>query len=181
MATKTLQEAILYFSDETRCVEFLAKQRWPDGPRCLFCGSDQVAYVASRKVWQCKACRKQTSVKKGTIYEDSPIALSKWLPATWLIASAKNGISSYEIMRALDVTQKTAWFMLQRIRLAMQDDGNGAFGGTVEVDETFIGGKARFMHADKRKTRITGGGAIGKVAVMGLLERHLPRTSCLYT
>lgn len=165
MATKTLHEAILYFANEITCIEFLAKIRWPDGARCPRCDSENVSWVESRKVWQCKACRKQSSVKAGTIYEDSPIPLSKWLPATWLIASAKSGISSYEIARALGVTQKTAWFMLQRIRLAMQDDG-GMFGGQVEADETYIGGAARFMHKSRREKMIKGRGTIGKIAVM---------------
>jgi hypothetical protein len=113
-------------------------------------------------------------VKVGTIFEDSPIGLDKWLGAIWMIANAKNGVSSYEMHRALGVTQKTAWFMLHRIRLAMQSDDFGHMNGEVEVDETFIGGKARFMHAAVRRRRITGTGKSGKAVVMGLLERHGP-------
>lgn len=174
MPTKTLQQAILYFSDEDVCIEFLAKMRWPDGPRCPRCNSTKVSWLANVRRWQCKTCRKQSSVKVGTIFEESPIPLSTWLPAMWLLASNKNGISSYELMRGFGVTQKTAWFMLQRLRLAMQDDGQGMFSGKVEVDETFIGGKARFMHPHKRAEKITGTGGMGKAAVMGLLERHGP-------
>ncbi len=174
MATKTLQEAILYFSDETACIEFLAKARWPDGAHCPRCDSQNVSWVGSRRVWQCKDCRKQSSVKVGTIFEDSPIPLTTWLPAMWLIASNKNGISSYEVMRAFGVTQKTAWFMLHRIRYAMQDGAQGMFSGGVEVDETYIGGKARFMHKHKRAEKIKGTGGTGKAAVQGLLERHGP-------
>lgn len=141
---------------------------------CPRCESAALYYDATRRVWQCKAKhpRRQFTVKVGTIFEDSPIGLDKWLAATWLITNAKNGTSSYEIARGLGVTQKTAWFMLQRIRLAMQDDGDGMFGGKVEVDETFIGGKARFMHRSKRAEKIKGTGGLGKVAVMGLLARH---------
>src|SRR5215216_4614476 len=119
MPPKTLQDAILYFSDEARCVEYVAALRWPDGVVCPRCGADTVTWMARPLRWQCRGCRKQFSAKVGTIMEDSPIPLSKWLPAIWLIASAKNGISSYELGRSLGVTQKSAWFMLQRIRLAM--------------------------------------------------------------
>ncbi len=174
MPTKTMQQAILYFSDEAACIKFVAKLRWPDGAKCLDCRSDKVSWMQSCKRWQCKNCRKQFSVKNGTIFEESPIPLSKWLPAIWLIASAKNGISSYKVGKALGVTQKTAWFMLHRIRFAMQHDGQGMFPGKVEADETFIGGKARFMHKDKREQVIKGTGGLGKTAVMGLLERHGP-------
>lgn len=134
--------------------------------------------MATRRLWQCrqKHEKRQFTVKVGTIFEDSPLSIDKWLSAVWMIANDKNGVSSYEISRALGVTQKTAWFMLHRIRLAMQDDnGGGRLAGEVEVDETYIGGKARFMHADKRRAKIKGtGGLSGKVAVQGLLERHGP-------
>jgi transposase-like protein len=170
---KTLQQAVIYFSNLDNCLSYLAARRWPDGVTCPTCGRDDVSYLAKQKKWQCKSAHKQRqfSAKVGTIFEDSPLGLDKWLTAVWLITNAKNGISSYEVHRAIGVTQKTAWFMLQRIRLAMQ---SGSFlkkmNGHVEVDETFIGGLARNMHATKRKHLGTGGA--GKVAVMGLLERH---------
>jgi transposase-like protein len=173
---KTLQEAIQKFSDEIKCIKYFSAIRWPNGVKCVSCGDENVTFVSTRKIWSCKACRKQFSIKIGTIFEDSPIPLTKWFPAVWLIVSAKNGISSYEIHRALGVTQKTAWFMLHRIRLAMQ---NGSFmklggkGGAVEVDETYIGGKARNMHFERKLRMIDGGrGTVGKVAVIGLLQRH---------
>ncbi|HUY09568.1 MAG TPA: IS1595 family transposase, partial [Candidatus Dormibacteraeota bacterium] len=147
---------------------------WPDGKvTCPTCGSQEVHFIASRRVWRCKVKhpRQQFSVKVGTIFEDSPIGFDKWLPAIWLITSAKNGISSYELHRSLGVGQKTAWFMLHRIRLAMQTNTFEKMGGKVEVDETFIGGKARFMHQSDRARKITGTGGSGKAAVMGLLER----------
>jgi transposase-like protein len=131
-----------------------------------------VTFMASRRVWQCKGCRKQFSAKVGTIFEDSALPLSKWMPAIWMIANCKNGISSYELARDLGITQKSAWHMLHRIRLAMQTESFGKFGGSVEADETFVGGAARFMSKSKRERVITGGGSVGKIAVMGLLERH---------
>jgi ISXO2-like transposase domain/Transposase zinc-ribbon domain len=175
----TLQEAILYFADADNCLKYLAARRWKDGaPICPTCGSDKVSFVASRRLWQCKTRhpKAQFSIKVGTIFEDSAIGLDKWLTAMWMVANCKNGISSYEIHRALGITQKTAWFMLQRIRLAMQDDKGGKLGGSgngVEVDETYIGGKARNMHKD-RKARMLGGrggGMKGKTGVQGMLER----------
>jgi len=147
--------------------------RWPDGTvKCPTCGSDKVTFMASRRLWQCKARhpKRQFSVKVGTIFEDSPIGLDKWFAVIWMLANDKNGISSYEVARSVGVTQKTAWFMLDRIRLAMQTGTFEKMSGHVEVDETFIGGKARFMHESKKKHVGTGGA--GKVAVMGLLERH---------
>ena len=174
---KTLQEAILYFSNPDNCVAYLMARRWPRGVTCPTCGSEKVKYNASRRIWQCGSHhpKRQFSIKVGTIYEDSAIGLDKWLAATWMLTNCKNGISSYEIARALGVTQKTAWFMLHRIRLALQDDffGSkfGGDGGEVEVDETFIGGKARNMHLSKRQRRITGTGGKDKTAVMGILER----------
>lgn len=174
MPPRTLQQAVLHFSDESTCVEFVARMRWPNGVSCPRCDSTNVTRLATRFLWQCKKCRRQFSVKVGTIFEDSPIPLAKWLPAVWLIASAKNGISSYEISRALDVTQKSAWFMLHRVRLAMQEGTFNRLSGQVEVDETFIGGKARFMHKNRRSKKIKGTGGMGKAAVMGLLERHGP-------
>lgn len=172
---KTLQEAIVYFADEDNCMNYLRVRRWPDGVVvCPTCGRDDVSYLAKQKKWQCKSRhqKRQFSIKVGTIFEGSPIGLDKWLCAVWMLTNCKNGVSSYEIGRAIGVTQKTAWFMLQRIRLAMQDeDGGGTLGGEVEVDETFIGGLARNMHKDKRAQRITGTGGKDKTIVFGLMER----------
>lgn len=174
---KTLQAAIQYFSDEMRCITFLANIRWPDGkPTCPNCSDkDSTYFLVNQKRWKCRSCKNQFSVKAGTIFEDSPISLSKWFTASWLICGAKNGISSCELARAIGVTQKTAWFMNHRIRLSMSQGSFEKMGGngeTVEVDETYIGGKARNMHADRRKKTITGRGGMGKQAVFGLLERH---------
>ena len=176
-APKTLLEAVRYFADPDVCVAYMAKARWGslDAVACPTCDSTKVHYLESRRLWQCntKHPRRQFSVKVGTIFEDSALGLDKWLPAVWLITNAKKGISSYEVSRALDSTQKSAWFMLHRIRLAMQIPPD-TFSGEVEADETFIGGKARFMHKGKRAARIKGTGGMGKSAVMGLLERHGP-------
>lgn len=171
---KTLMEAIRYFADLDVATEYVARLRWPDGPVCPRCGlvDEKHYYLKTRRVWKCRDCKKQFSVKVGTIFEDSPIGLDKWLAAIWMIANCKNGVSSYEIHRAIGVTQKTAWFMMHRIRLAMQTGTFEKLSGEVEADETFIGGKARNMHKDRRKEKVTGRGASGKVAVMGLLERH---------
>jgi transposase-like protein len=169
---KTLQAAILYFSDKETCTTFMAQLRWPEGVTCPNCEGKAVSYLSTRFMWKCKACKKQFSVKVGTIMEDSPIGLDKWLAAIWLIANAKNGVSSYEIHRALGVTQKSAWFMLHRIRLAMQTGTFEKMSGTVEVDETFIGGLSRNMHRDARERKITGPGGCGKAIVFGLLECH---------
>ena len=173
---KTLIEAIRYFSDPDVCLDFVVGLRWPNGVACPACGSVDVRFISTRCLWECKEkhARKQFSVKVGTIFEGSPIGLGKWLATIWMIANAKNGVSSYEIARSIGVTQKTGWFMLQRIRLAMQSGSLDKMGGEVEVDETFIGGKARNMHRDKRAEKITGRGGVGKAAVMGLLERHGP-------
>jgi transposase-like protein len=174
-APKTLQEAIIHYADLEVCQQELAAARWPNGVECPTCGRKDVAYLANQKRWQCKGKhpRKQFSAKVGTIFEDSPISLSKWFTAMWLISSAKNGISSYELARSIGVTQKTAWFILHRIRLAMQTRSFRAMSGEVEIDETYIGGAARFMHKDKRaKVKAKGSTWMGKIAVMGLLERH---------
>ena len=170
----TLQEAIQLYADPDVCQATLAEARWPDGVTCPRCGSDLVSYLKNQCRWQChtKHPRRQFSVKVGTIFEDSPIGLDKWFAVIWLIGSAKNGISSYEIGKAIGVTQKTAWFMLHRIRLSMQTGTFEKMSGEVEADETFIGGKARNMHNSKRTRAIKGRGPMGKVAVMGLLERH---------
>ena len=172
---ETLHDAIKCFADEDRALDFMKSIRWPDGVvKCPRCGSENVSFLSTRRIWKCKAAheKQQFSVKVGTVHEDSPIRLDIWLSAFWLIANAKNGISSYELHRSIGVTQKTAWFMLHRIRLAMQNGSVEQFSGRVEADETFIGGKARNMHADKRGR--VGTGAVGKVAVMGLLERNSP-------
>jgi transposase-like protein len=171
-APTSLVSAVRYFSDPDVSLAFLAGLRWPDGVTCPVCGSDQNSFLKTRRIWKCKGCQKQFSVKLGTIFEDSPIGLDKWLPAIWLLVNAKNGISSYELHRALGVTQKTAWFMLHRIRLAMQSKTFNKFKGDVEVDESFIGGLARFMHKGARKTANQRAPVPSKTAVMGLLERH---------
>jgi len=171
---KTLQQAIKFFSDDLTCIKFIASRRWADGKAiCPRCQSDNNTFMESRKVWQCKnkECKKQFSVKVGTIFEDSPIGLDKWLTAVWLIVGAKNGISSYEIHRAIGITQKSAWFMMHRIRVAMATGSFEKLSGNVEVDETYIGGKAKSMHKHKREAIIKGRGSVGKTAVMGLLER----------
>ena len=148
----TLLEAVRHFSDETVCRDFLADLRWPDGVRCIACHSDRVGFLATRSVWKCRACNKQFSVKKGTIFEDSPIPLSKWLPAIWLYSAGKKGRSSHQLAKDLGVTQKTAWFMSHRIRLAMEADSfNEPFDGEVEADETIMGGHDRNKHAHLRR------------------------------
>ncbi|CAN5410524.1 IS1595 family transposase [soil metagenome] len=169
---QTLQETIKYFSDPDTCATFMAQLRWPDGVTCPNCEGKAVSYLSTRRLWKCKACKKQFSVKQGTVMEDSPISLDKWLAAIWMIANAKNGISSCEISRALDITQKSAWFLLHRIRLAMQEGTFEKMSGTVEADETFIGGLSKNMHKREREARITGTGGKDKAIVMGLLERH---------
>lgn len=174
---KTLQEAIVYFADPDNALNFMITLRWPNSPiTCPRCESDRNTFISTRRTWQCKSCKKMFTVKLGTIMEDSPISLDKWLAAIWMICAAKNGISSYEIHRGLGITQKSAWFLMHRIRLAMQTGTFNKLGGpgeTVEADETFIGGAARFMHKNKRAEKIgTMTGFVGKVAVMGLLERH---------
>jgi len=171
---KSLQEAIVYFSNPDNCIDYLAIRRWPNGVVCPSCGFDKVSYNAKRRTWKCPKvhARREFSVKVGSVCEDSAIGLDKWLTALWLLTNCKNGISSCELARDLDVTQKTAWFILHRIRLAMQDETFGSkLNGEVEVDETFIGGKARNMHLDKRERRITGTGGKDKTIVFGALER----------
>ena len=172
----TLLEAVKFFADPANCREYMVSRRWPNGVTCPRCGSESVYYVEGRKGWECKTKhpKRTFTLKTGTIFEDSALGLDKWLPCVWMIANAKNGISSHEVSRALGVTQKTAWFMLQRIRLALQGDNGGKLAGEVEVDETFIGGKGRNMHKDRhaRVAMRQGDFIAGKVAVMGLLERH---------
>jgi transposase-like protein len=169
----TLLDAIKFFSDPDMSLGFVAKLHWPDGViTCPRCEAVDPLFLATRRIWKCRSCKKQFSAKVGTIFEDSPISLDKWLPALWFVVNCKNGISSYELARDLGVTQKTAWFMAHRIRLATQTGTYGKMSGEVEVDETFIGGKARFMHKHKRAEKIKGRGPMGKTAVMGLLARH---------
>jgi transposase-like protein len=167
----TLLEAVTYFSDLDVATDFVAKLRWPHGPVCPRCGAMEHSYLTTRRLWKCKGCKKQYSVKLGTIFEDSPLGLDKWLPAVWLIANSKNGISSHELGRALGVTQKSTWFMLHRIRLAMQTRSFNKLSGEVEVDETYIGGKARNMHKRDRERKIEGTGGHTKTAVLGMIER----------
>lgn len=172
---QSLIEAIRHFSDLDLCNAFIARLRWPNGPFCPRCGCTEHSYLSTRRLWKCKGCKKQYSVKVGTIFEGSPLGLDKWLPAVWLAANSKNGISSHELARSLGITQKSAWFMLHRIRLAMQTDSFNKLDGEVEVDETFIGGKARFMHKDKKLARRGGKGKApgpdGKAIVAAVLER----------
>ena len=171
---KSLIEAVRYFSDLTICNKYMRVIKWPDGkvvrPKC---GGEKVGEIKSRHLFQCKSvgCRKQFGPKVGTIFEDSPLGLDKWFVAVWCIANAKNGISSHELGRALDVTQKTAWFILHRIREAMKTRSFRKLEGEVETDETFIGGKARNMHKAKREAKIKGRGSVGKAIVHGILER----------
>ena len=175
---KTLIEAVKYFADEQTCIDFVASLRWEDGkPLCLHCRSENVGFLATRKIWKCKnkECRKQFSIKTGTIFEDSALKLEKWLVAIWLIANAKNGISSYELHRSLGITQKSAWFVLHRIRLAMSQGSVDKLSGDVEADETYIGGHPKNMHQKRRKSIGKYGSKLGlyehKTPVIGVLER----------
>ena len=177
-APKTLLEAIQFFSDAENCRQFMVAMRWEDGVvRCPHCNSDKVSYLEKAKLYFCpvKHPRQKFSLKVGTIFEDSPISLEKWLPVTWMLCNFKNGISSYEIARAVGVTQKSAWFMLHRVRKAMEDQSFlklGSTGGPVEVDETFIGPDPRKMHNKRRLEQQNGERAGKKVVVMGLLDRE---------
>jgi transposase-like protein len=177
---KTLQEAILYFAEFENCKNFMVELRWPDGVvKCPQCGSEHVTYLAKAQVWKCygKHTLAKFSLKTGTIFEDSPLPLSKWLAAVWLLVICKNGISSYEVSRDLAVSQKSTWHMLHRIRYALQ---GGSFdkklSGEVEADETFVGGKMANMHARRqKKLRELGrsrGGVFGKAIATGLLDRN---------
>jgi transposase-like protein len=183
----TLQQAIVYFSDSDRAFRYAVELRWPDARiNCPRCGSEKHCFVSTRKIWFCKGCKKQFTVKVGTIFEDSPIGLDKWMTAVWMICGAKNGVSSYEIHRALGVTQKTAWFMLHRIREAMKSGSmekmGGSNGGAVESDETFVGGNPKNMHASRRlaiqrrRSEVADWKAThrlsDKVSVMGMLDRE---------
>ena len=172
---ETLQEAIVYFSDPQRAFDYAVTLRWPDGKvTCPRCKGSKHSFIKTRRIWFCYDCKKQFTVKVGTVMEDSPISLDKWMAAFWMLVNCKNGVSSLEIHRALKVTQKTAWFMLQRLRLALHQKTEGKFQGHVEVDETYIGGKARFMHKKQRAKMTQPGmpkGGANKVIVGGVLER----------
>jgi len=170
---QTLIEAVRYFADADRTLETMVSLRWPTGVHCPTCGRTDVRFIATRRLWECKEKhpRKQFSAKVGTIFEDSPLSLDKWFVAIWSIANCKNGISSHELGRAIGITQKSAWFMLHRIRLAMQTGTFRKMTGETEADETYFGGRAEFMHEAKRKTKQFGGAAGGKAVVFGLLER----------
>ncbi|MGB8478763.1 MAG: IS1595 family transposase [Acidobacteriaceae bacterium] len=180
---QSLLQATRYFADPGVCVEFVAAMRWPDGVTCPHCENKRVSYLSSRRIWKCmaKECHKQFSVKTFSIFEDSPISLDKWLVAVWLVVNCKNGISSYEIAKDLKITQKSAWFMLHRIRLALRtnDWGKGKMGsggGAVEVDEAFVGGSPKNWHLSKRAKRVRFTPSEEKLddhktAVVGLLDR----------
>jgi transposase-like protein len=168
----TLMEAIKHYADPDAALNEVVDSRWANGVSCQHCGANSPMFLKTRRIWKCSKCRKQFSAKTKSVFEDSPISLDKWLMAVWMVANCRNGVSSYEVARDLGVTQKTAWFMLHRIRLAMQDKNTGGkLGGEVEVDETFIGGKARNMHGVQRAKKIKGRGPEGKAVVAAVLER----------
>lgn len=169
---KTLIEAVRYFSDKKVCHDYMVKIKWPDGKIvCPKCGGDNIGFLATREIYKCRGCKKQFSCKVDTIFEGSPLGLDKWFVAIWMESNCKNGISSLELHRALGITQKSAWFMGHRIRLAMKLGFFRKLKDVVESDETFIGGKAEFMHAERRERVIQGRGAVGKTIAHGLLER----------
>jgi transposase-like protein len=174
---RTLQQAITYFADFENCRQFMVAIRWADGKvRCPICDSSKVTYLAKARLYKCYSGhpKPKFSLKVGTVFEDSPIPLEKWLPAVWLLVNCKNGISSYEVARDLEVTQKSAWFMLHRIRLTMKNGSPNLLGGDgteVEIDESFVGGKVQNMHKSRRAR--FGGGITGKTVVQGMLDRSL--------
>jgi len=170
----TLTDAVKFYANPMNCIRHVVALRWPDGIECPHCQSKREPMLLQpRRIFKCRDCRKQFSPKTGTIFEDSPLSLDKWLVTMWMVANCKNGVSSYEVHRAIGVTQKSAWFMLQRLRLAMQDEPEGQLCGIVEADETFIGGKARNMHKHVREEKITGRGPSGKTIVIGLLPNDI--------
>jgi transposase-like protein len=181
---KTLQQIIQLYSDEQTCIDTVARMRWPNGPECPACATKEPYYLKTQKRFKCRDCRRQFSVKLGTIFEDSPVPLQKWLPALWMLVNCRNGISSYEIHRDLGVSQKSAWFMLHRLRLVLQTGNVGKLGGPgseIESDETFVGGKAKNMHASRRaqfkaareSAEYTGdANYINKTAVWAVLDRE---------
>jgi transposase-like protein len=168
---KTLQDAIVYFGDPDQAFRAAVALRWPRGIACPRCDSKEHSFISTRKMWFCKGCKKQFTVKVGSIFEDSPLGMDKWMFAAWLVSNCKNGVSSCEVARHLGITQKSAWFMDHRIRNAMQSGSFDKFTGHIEADETFIGQKARNMHRDVKERKITGTGGKDKTAVMGILER----------
>jgi transposase-like protein len=170
----TLLQAIQYFADEQNCIDAIAEMRWPDGVACPHCEAKEPYWLDTQKRWKCRSCRKQFSVKRGTIFEDSPIRLQKWLPALWMLTNCKNGISSYEVARDLGVSQKTAWFILHRLRLVLRSKYAGKIGGNepIEVDETFVGGAAKNMHRSRRIALKEGLKGDHKTIVMGMLDRE---------
>jgi transposase-like protein len=168
---ESLQEAVVYFSDIEKAHKWAVALRWPTGIECPRCGSKEHSFITTRHIWFCKGCKKQFTVKVGSIFEDSPLGMDKWMLAVWLLVTCKNGISSYEVASHLGITQKSAWHLMHRVRKAVQSGSFVKFSGECEVDETFIGGKARNMHIAERKRRITGTGGKDKTAVMGIMER----------
>jgi len=167
----TLVEVVRHFADLDVANQLMASVRWPEGVTCPYCEGTEHSFISTRRTWACKGCKKRFTVKVGTVMEDSPIGLDKWIVAMWLLADCKNGISSHEVARHLGISQKSAWFLMHRIRLAMQRGTWEQFEGHVEADETYIGGKAKNMHSKQRKLKIKGTGAIGKAVVMGMLRR----------
>ncbi len=173
---KTLLEAINYFTNDKKCVEFLAKLRWADGkPHCPKCGSDNVCSLKTRPSYRCReaGCKKSFSLKTGSIMEDSALPITKWVPAIWFVANHKNGVSSCEVARALGITQKSAWHLCHRIRKALSSGNFTKLTGTVEIDECFIGGKLQFKHRSKLPpSSFIKRGKYGKTAVLGMVERE---------
>ncbi len=171
---RTLIEAVAYFADQQVAHDFFVQLRWPNGAGCPNCGNAEVNEMPKYRRWSCKDCRQQFTAKTGTIFEDSPISFSKWLPAIWLLTATRNGTSSCELARALGVTQKTAWFMLHRIREAFAEDTGLALEGPVEADETYIGGLTKNMNKKRRKKYERTWSVEGKAAVFGMVERNVP-------
>jgi len=181
-APTTLQKSIAHFSDPENAFQAAVEFRWPGGNvTCPRCDGAKHSFIKTRRIWFCYDCKKQFTVKVGTIFEDSPLGMDKWMIALWMLANCKNGISSYELAKVLGIRQNSAWFMLHRIREAMKDDSRFKFGGEesgpVESDETFIGPNPYKMHKS-RKAKIQArdgakGGYVGKTAVFGVLDRDL--------